>query len=353
MRIRLAAALLLGASFLFPAAANDGFGGIDATGLKFGNTEAVAMLSEDLYISPSQVKVAYEFRNKTAEDVTGEIIFPLPPIGLSGVMNSDWNLPDDPDRENLVAFKAMVDGKPVAVKIERIAVLEPEWVENRPQNQQYDTPGEDVTAILEANGIPLSLNPDVVRAALMKATPAQRKALTEAKLAEFIPADPANQIEEDVYPAWSIIERYHWTQTFPAGATVKIAHDYENRPAGGLFGWEHPQEADYLKEAARRYCVDEATSKGMVKALTQTVEGQTYTMGSAYFIGYVLLTANTWAGPIGTFKLTVDKGAPENIVSFCADGVKKTGPTTFVVEKTDFTPVQDLNILVVKPMKPE
>jgi len=350
MLTRLAAALLLGANLLFPAAANDGFGGMDATGLKFSATQDVAMLSEDLFISLTQVKVAYTFKNTSAADVTGEIIFPLPPISLGSVTNSEWNLPEDPDRPNLVALKAVVDGKPVEVKIDRIAVLEPEWVEDRPQNQQYDTPGTDVTAILEANGIPLSLDGDAVRAALLKATPEQRKALTEAKIAEYTPADPAsNQMEEDVYPAWSIVERYHWTQTFKAGSETKIAHEYENRPSGGVFIWDNPETADDLMKAvAKKYCVDEAKSQAIMQALPEMTEGQTYKAGSAYYIGYVLLTANTWAGPIGSFKLTIDKGDPKNIVSFCTDGAKETGPTTLVVEKTNFTPTEDINILVVR-----
>jgi hypothetical protein len=30
------------------------------------------------------------------------------------------------------------------------------------------------------------------------------------------------------------------------------------------------------------------------------------------------------------------------------DGVRKTGPTTFVVEKRDFEPEDDLNVLIVE-----
>jgi hypothetical protein len=67
----------------------------------------------------------------------------------------------------------------------------------------------------------------------------------------------------------------------------------------------------------------------------------------------VLRTANSWAGPIGKFRLTLDKGAAENVISLCADGLKKTGPTTFVMEKANFTPTSDLEILLAKPMHPE
>ena len=42
-------------------------------------------------------------------------------------------------------------------------------------------------------------------------------------------------------------------------------------------------------------------------------------------------TAGNWLGPIGRFELTVDKGSPDVLVSFCGDGVRRTGPTTFTL----------------------
>ena len=118
---RVLALLILAAG---PVLANDGFGGLSATGLTFGQTEAVVMEEEDLFLSVEQVRVAYVFRNRTAEDVTGEVIFPLPPISLESLSNSDWNLPEEAGRDDLLGFTASVEGKPVAVSIDRIAVIE-------------------------------------------------------------------------------------------------------------------------------------------------------------------------------------------------------------------------------------
>ena len=105
--MRLALLPLLLAS---PALANDGFGGLAATGLTFGQTDAVAMEEEDLFISIDRIAVDYVFRNLTDQDVTGEVIFPLPPIHVGYILESQWNLPEDPDRENLVAFFELDDG---------------------------------------------------------------------------------------------------------------------------------------------------------------------------------------------------------------------------------------------------
>jgi hypothetical protein len=334
---------------LFPAAtlANDGFGGLSATGLTFGQTDAVAMEEERLFIGIDRIAVDYVFRNLTDQDVTGEVIFPLPPIPVGQVLESQWNLPEDPDRDNLVNFTARVDGQPVTLGIDRIAVIEPEATEEwLPSAAQYDTPGRDVTAELQRLGLPLSLNADRVIAALDGLSDAQKAEAAALGLAEFY--DDGQYAYS--WPKWSVLIRYHWTQTFPAGRSLAISHDYENRSPGGVFGWTHPPE-DYLLPTAELYCIDESTSKGLAKALAQDpVDGEVYATGLSWNIAYILRTANSWAGPIGRFTLTIDKGAPGNIVSLCADGIRKTGPTTFVLEKTDYVPDRDLHILIATPL---
>ena len=59
-----------------------------------------------------------------------------------------------------------------------------------------------------------------------------------------------------------------------------------------------------------------------------------------------LKTGNNWGGPIKSFTLTVDKGDPRNLISFCGAGVTKTGPTTFRMKADDFYPEKDLEILI-------
>ena len=66
MRLSLVPALILAT----PGLANDGFGGLSATGLTFDQTEAVAMEEERLFIGIDTVAVDYVFRNTTDTDVT-------------------------------------------------------------------------------------------------------------------------------------------------------------------------------------------------------------------------------------------------------------------------------------------
>ena len=64
------------------------------------------------------------------------------------------------------------------------------------------------------------------------------------------------------------------------------------------------------------------------------------------WLGYVLSSGAYWKGPIGDFRLVVDKGSTDNLVSFCMDGVKKISPTRFEVRKANFEPQRDLKILI-------
>ncbi len=340
-----ACALALSVLVAAPALANDGFGGLSATGLTFSRTDAVVMESEDLFIGLEKISVDYVFRNTTGEDVTGEVIFPLPPISLWAQLESDQNLPR-PVEGNILTFRALVDGAEVPVSVDAIAVIEPPWEENRPLSEQYDTPGRDVTAELVRLGIPLSADVDRVSAVLSALPPATRDELTRLDLAEF--QEASDGMPAQAYPHWSVILRYHWTQTFPAGATVRIHHDYDNRPPGGLFNWEDPPP-DYQRQLVDQYCIDGGTSRAIARTVARP--GEDFSMGVAYNLSYVLRTANSWAGPIGNFRLTLDKGDPANVISLCIDGISKTGPTTFVSEKTNYTPERDLEILVVTPFK--
>lgn len=346
MRLFLLPALLLAT----PTLANDGFGGLSATRLTFGQTDAVAMEEEKLFIGIDKVAVDYVFRNTTDQDITGEVIFPLPPVAVWAGYEAMMNLPEDLTQEDLVGFTATVDGQPVTVTIDRIAVLEDGFDEENPPSKQYDNPGRDVTADLERLGIPLTLDYLAVREVLLAFPEEKRNELAALGLAEYYEGDAANAIPPDVYGAWAIVTRYHWTQTFPVGKVVKISHSYTNRPPGGLFYWSDPPEEyqTYLKD---QYCIDEGTSKALAKALKNPEGDEFGNYGTAYNISYVLRTANSWAGPIGKFTLTLDKGDPKNVISLCAEGVKKTGTTTFVVEKTDYSPDRDLEVLIVQPMQ--
>ena len=342
----LASGILAGSAFSLPSSANDGFGGLTATGLQFGQTDKVAMLSEDLQIGAERISVDYVFENQSGEDVTGEVIFPLPPISLVGVWEGMFNLPAEPWPDNLVDFTALVDGQPVEVSIDRIAVLEEQWEEEPAPASFYESPGEDITARLKELGIPVSTDREAVKGALLALSARDRATLATEGLAEFF--ESGLEGEDEVWPAWSILIRYHWKQTFPAGSQLTIRHEYANHPPGGIFVW-HETGDEYQDLLAARYCIDPAKSAVISKALTST-EGDEYgAVGAAYYTSYVLRTANSWAGPIGTFRLTVDKGAPDNILATCIDGLEEISPGKYRFEAVSYSPDRDIDIVTITP----
>jgi hypothetical protein len=63
----------------------------------------------------------------------------------------------------------------------------------------------------------------------------------------------------------------------------------------------------------------------------------------------VLVTGNNWKGPIGHFRLTLDKLKPGNGLSLCWEGqLAKTGPATFESRRDNFAPGSDIKLLVLQ-----
>ena len=75
--------------------ANDGYGGLTATGLQLQSTSQIRMVSEDLFLSPERIRVKAVFHNEHAEEVRGQVIFPLAPISLAEMVETDFAIPPD------------------------------------------------------------------------------------------------------------------------------------------------------------------------------------------------------------------------------------------------------------------
>ena len=85
--------------------------------------DAIEILSEDLYVSAKEVRVAYRFRNMTDAPVTYLVAFPLPVIDAIVPEAMNIMLPDAAS-ENFVGFTVTVDGKPVTPMVEaRVTAL--------------------------------------------------------------------------------------------------------------------------------------------------------------------------------------------------------------------------------------
>jgi hypothetical protein len=316
----------------WPAAANDTVASLAIGGLQFEKTDKIAMLSEDLFLSAKEVRVRYVFRNLTKAPVTVRVAFPLPDVDYSDEgANIGYPNLDDP---NYVNFTTKVDGKPIALTPDVRAFVN----------------GKDITAQILAAGLPLTIS---------QAAQDRINAMAPDKLAPLVKAGLLRQERYDVGKGWQAFYLAQWTlrasfhreQTFPVGQDVVVEHRYQPAVGGSVASLltirEIPKSDPDRRKLVRDYCVDAAFERAAAglsarKDLTAITEDR---------FDYVLTTGANWARPIGDFRLVVDKGAAENLVSFCAAGVKKISPTQFEWRARNFTPKRDIRVLVLKPYK--
>lgn len=321
MRPGLALAGAMALILAMPASANDSVASMQAGGLVLERTDGITMLSEDLYLSASEVRVTYRFLNHTDEDIETIVAFPMPDIE-PGYISDVGGYLDEPER--MLPFITWVDGYPVRTEIEKRAVV-----------------GQaDVTRRLQDLNVPLNPYGQETLDALEALPEATRAALEAEGLIDRGPPDGENRW---AWPAWTLKTTHYWTQYFPRGEHVEIRHIYAPAPGGTTVTVVGNPSLDGTpgEEYASRYCIDDALVNG---ARRGWASGLHY---SETWLDYVLTTGANWSGPIGDFRLVVDKGSPDNLVSFCAEGVRRISPTQFEVRHTNYTPTRDLNVLIL------
>jgi hypothetical protein len=318
-----------------PAVANDSTAELDNNGLRLLQEPDIAMTSEDLSISPQAVHVEYEFVNRSAAAKTVTIAFPMPDV--TGGIDENVGLPD-PDSDDPFHFRVAADGVEIRPKLTARAFVG----------------AADVTDRLLAVHAPLTPFAKSAGETLDRLPQAEKDAFVKAGLAAIdeYSTRADGVMEKHLAPTWTWRAAYVWTQTFAAGKPVHVVQDYAPSVGGtagtsiGSAGW---RTADYMRDYPAKYCIDEAF-EAAVKRATAAAHAD-YAPFTEMRINYVLKTGANWAAPIGAFRLTVDKGAPANLVSFCADGVAKVGPTRFEARKSDYRPLTDLHILILQPIK--
>jgi hypothetical protein len=289
--------------------------------------------SEDLYVSPRQVRVSYRFHNTAPTDVKTLVAFPMPDITVADAAAS-VSLPTD-DPENLLGFSTRVDGSPVRARVV----------------QKVFAGGADRTADLDRLKVPLAPHLRSTDKALGRLPPAAWDEVKRLGLAAVEEYSVGRGMRKQLSPRWTLKTTYFWEQTFPAGKEVAIEHSY--RPSVGrsvqtLLADPAAIDAPWLEEYMRKYCINREFMAAVERA-RQAAKSPNGAPFSEERISY-LLSANG-AQPIGEFRLVVDKGDPANLVSFCADGVRKIGPTQLEVRKADFVPKNNLHVLILKRMR--
>lgn len=311
------------------ALANDSVAELRAGGIVLARSDAVSMEREDLYLSMDEVRVAYRFRNHTDEAVETIVAFPMP--DLKGSPYEAIALPGEAD-DNFLDFTVAVNGRPVSPQLQQRA-----WVA-----------GLDVTEAIKAAGLPLVPDYMKVREAAIPIDPEVLIDLVSQGILVAETHDAGEGLKTYHAPNWTLKSAYWWRMRFDPGQPVDVVHRYTpgiGGTAGLSFLLPDGRPGYSAAEYEQTYCTD----PGFLSAVARRLSGE----GGGFTesrLSYVLVTANNWFGPIGEFNLTVDKGAVSNFVSFCGEGVTKTGPTTFELTYRDFYPERDLEILFVTPV---
>jgi hypothetical protein len=145
-------------------------------------------------------------------------------------------------------------------------------------------------------------------------------------------------------------ESWYWRQTFPAGRDLHVEHRYTPGTGGSVGTLLADRKARAEPDGRRMiadYCVDSAFLASIDRRAAAT--GAEFAILPEKRVGYVLTTGANWRAPIGRFRLVVDKGAPDNLVSFCGDGIRRISATRFEMVKAQWRPTRDLKVLIVEP----
>jgi hypothetical protein len=297
-----------------PAAANDSSASLDVGGLKLTYNPNVSVESEDLYLSRDEVRVTYHFRNRSDHDISTLVAFPLPTMEIGEEGNY---ILEGKDPVNVMDFQVTVDGKQVEPSVEVKATRF----------------GVDVTDVLKRYNIPLTTYD--------RLNTLPEDARRELEHYGVIDWETATGAEDKPLATthWETHIVFYWFQTFPAGRSIEVTHRYHPVPRHFFFGKEDLASPEMRKT----YCFDADFVRSAQAKLAQSSQD----ILKGYELKYVLTTAENWLGPIGKFKLTVDKTTPDALVSLCAQGIKKAGPTTFVLAE------EDLSVLFLEPLKEE
>ena len=324
--MRAAATFALAAMVLaLPARANDSEAAVHLGGIELVENRQISMDSEDLYISEREVRVRYVYTNHSNRDLELTISFPLPAVRAADM--GQYSYTAIPDFSTL-NFVTTVDGKPVKLA----AVM------------RAEVDGRDVTGRLQQLGWPLDWIdgsgevPDFVK----QLTPARQAAHATEGLLRITESGA-------VYPAWDAVTHVTRRQVFPAKRSVVVTHRYAPMIGGSVAGSLFPAMRKDYPEHLKTYCIEPGFLAAFDRKVAARMNRPDAPMAySETWIGYVLSSGRNWRGPIKDFRLVVDKGTPENLVSFCMDGVKKISPTQFEVRRRNFEPKGDLEILIVK-----
>ena len=328
--------------------ANDFNSELGAGGLVQVQSKSISMEREDLFLSKKEVRVRYEFRNVTSSLVKTRVAFPMPemphmdgsgPTTSAGQYNIAFPFPvSDP---NFLNFKIWVNQREVKPELELRALL---------------PDGKDISAeLLKIGGMALLMRPGFFGNEEFNKEYGPIDTNTKRRLKQLNAFVDVPEYGGYKLP-WTVHITFHWKQEFPPGITI-IEHQYKPLIGGGLIGFGPKGEViiSGMQEYQKDFCVDAPLARRLNEYGIKNGRRIADVGGHGYanILSYIIQTARSWNGPIGTFHLTIQGDAEtENVqaslTSLCTDlPLRKTAAQRFEATVKNYIPKADLRILFI------
>lgn len=285
--------------------------GYAATGPIFDLPASISVEQQDIYISLRSIRLTYVFKSSGRQNVHFNFAMPEMPVDASpdaiGVAKGNETAGRDADTQpvNYLNLSVRVDDRPLALTGHGRALRD----------------GKDVTRQLLDAGVPLLY--DLEGEAPWKHLSPDAQAMLKAN----------NLLQPDA-ALWSYQASFEWDQSFEPGETrVEVSYLPVSNYWSDITRDQFP-EIEPGGSATKTYCIDDAVRRAFYRKP-----------------GYELYTVTHKApsdgrhGPVGRYRLTVDKGAPANLVAFCPLTVRKISPTAFEWTATNYTAGGETGVL--------
>lgn len=303
------------AALSMPVAAESEARGIGyaATGPLFDLPAGVSVASEEIRISISAVRLTYIFRSSRRQTVHFRFTMPAMPVDASpdaiGTAEGDSVAGLIADRQpiNYLQLAVRIDNRLLAPIGHGRALLD----------------GKDVTRPLLDAGVPL-LYDLYSEAPWSKLAPDMRAMLEARGLLQLNAAQ------------WSYQASFEWDGQLEPGETrLEVRYVPIPRYWSDITLNNFPEMA-IGGSATRAYCIDEAVRRAFLSGR------HPYDL---YTVTHLAAPSARQRGPVGRYRLVVDKPHGSDLVAFCPIAARKTAPTHFEWTATNYIPGGETGVL--------
>ena len=287
------------------------------------------LLAVEIFVSRAEVRVRHRFYNPTNTTITTKAQIEMPELSAPGYDGSNVS---DIQGINFIDLSINSEGQPASLSFLRKAMVK--------------TFGDDrdVTEQLASFGVPLEPSSHVTANVVTALPDAAKAALLET--GALIEHRFSNGYVEHVdrIPAWNLVTKASWIQTFPAASIVVLEQRYKPIVESSELTAKTlpPLKARTVNTLAGTYCA--ARDPSFITNSLRAIPG----IGTAREITRVWmdipLIPSAWLNDsIAKLDLTIDLGVSRSRVAFCEPGTRDSPARSLRLTKR--------NVIVDRPFK--